>query len=314
MKKLMQFLSKLFPASATGENPVPVKLMYIGTSLKDFFRKYTTHSKSQWPYYTGNYQIINPKGHIAICTLTSNNLIPKEALAQHIAIMGTVITPNLGIERIIQNTISNPNIRYLLLCGKDSPMFKAGQAIECLFKYGINQEKRIINAEGHFPVLKNLSQEKIDHFINQIELISIKDEKQLESIQQKINEIPLHTEPYNTPKMKENRKSAVESFTELKAGGKRVPLDYDKNGFFIITVDNSTKEIIVKHYERDNKPGYIIKGRSSESILLAIIEKELISQMSHAGYLGAELSKAETALQLNLWYTQDQKLKTKQPR
>jgi tetrahydromethanopterin S-methyltransferase subunit A len=32
--------------------------------------------------------------------------------------------------------------------------------------------------------------------------------------------------------------------------------------------------------------------------------------MSHAGYLGVELAKAETALKLSLKYTQDQPLRT----
>jgi len=307
----MHFLTKLFPASATGENPFPVKIFYIMTSVKEFFRKLKKHSVSQWPHYSGNYQIINPKGQIAICTLSSNNLIPKEALSKNIAIVGTVITPNLGIERIILNSISNPNIRHLILCGKDSPIFKAGQAMECLFKYGVDKEKRIINAVGHFPVLKNLNQEKIDHFKNQIELISIKEEKKIEIIQQKISEIKLNTHPFHTPKIKEDNLPEEENFNELKTGGKRVPLDYDKNGFFVITADNVKNKITVKHYYKDNQPGFIIKGHSSESILLAILKKELISQMSHAGYLGAELSKAEIALKLNLKYTQDQTLRNK---
>ena len=75
--------------------------------------------------------------------------------------------------------------------------------------------------------------------------------------------------------------------------------------------DNVKNKIIVKHYNKDNQPGFIIKGHSSESILLAILKKELISQMSHAGYLGGELSKAEIALKQNLIYTQDQTLRNK---
>lgn len=36
---------------------------------------------------------------------------------------------------------------------------------------------------------------------------------------------------------------------------------------------------------------------------------ELVSQLSHVGYLGAELSKEETALKFNLKYEQGQSLK-----
>lgn len=305
----MQFLTKLFPTSSNGENAVAVKIYYTLTSVKDLFKKLKKPSKSQWPYYSGNYQVINPKGKIAICTLSSDNLMPKTSLSENIAIIGTVITSNLGIEKIILNIISNPNISHLILCGKDSPIFKAGQAFESLFKYGVDKEKRIINAEGHFPVLKNLNEEKINCFKNQIELISLKEEKRAEIIQQKINEINLNTSPFQTTNLKAGKLPEKENFTELKIRGKRVPLEYDKNGFFVISVDMNKKLIIVKHYYKDNQPGFIIKGRSPETILLTILKKELISQMSHAGYLGAELSKAKTAIKMNLKYTQDQPLK-----
>lgn len=279
------------------------------SSVKDFFKRIRHSSKNRWPLYSGNYQVVNPKGKIAVCTLTSDNLL-TENFSGEIAIIGTVVTPNLGIEHIILNTISNPNIRHLVLCGKDSPIFKAGQAIECLFKYGIDKEKRIINADGHFPVLKNLSEEKISHFLNQVELINAKDEKETETIQQKINGININRENYHSLKTEE-KTGEQETFIPLRAGGKRVPLDYDRKGFFVITADNGKREITVKHYYKDNQPGFIVKGHSCEAILLAILEKDLVSQMSHTGYLGAELAKAETALKLNLKYVQDQSLKQK---
>ena len=202
MKKLMHFLAKFFPNSATGENPVAVKMFYRMSSVKDFFKRIRHSSKNRWPLYSGNYQVVNPTGKIAVCTLTSDNLL-TENFSGEIAIIGTVVTPNLGIERIILNTISNPYIRHLVLCGKDSPIFKAGQAIECLFQYGIDKEKRIINADGHFPVLKNLSEEKISHFLNQVELINAKDEKETETIQQKINGININRENYHSLKTEE---------------------------------------------------------------------------------------------------------------
>lgn len=71
--------------------------------------------------------------------------------------------------------------------------------------------------------------------------------------------------------------SEEESFIPLKTGGKRIPLDYDEKGFFVITTDLAKREITVKHYYKDNRPGFIIKGHSYESILLAILEKDLVS-------------------------------------
>lgn len=303
----MHFLAKLFPDSAAGENPVAVKMFYRMTSVKDFFKGLIYTSENKWPLYSGNYMVFNQKGKIAVCTLTSVNLMDK-IFTNEIAVVGTVMTPNLGIERIILNIISNPNIRHLVVCGKDSPVFKAGQAFECLFKYGIDKEKRIINAEGHFPVLKNLSEDKISHFLNQVEFTNIKDENEIEIIRQKIGKISINPENYLSFKMNENP-DEEKTFIPIAAGGKRIPLAYDQKGFFVITVDYKKREITVKHYKKENQPGFIIKGHSAESILLGILQKDLVSQMSHAGYLGSELTKAETALKLNLNYTQDQPLK-----
>lgn len=311
MKKLMHILSKFFPNSKKGENVIAVNIFYLITTLKGFFKRKLESSVSLWPPLSGNYRVIDPRGKIAVCTLTSDNLVPDISLFQNVAIVGTVVTPNLGIERIIHNMISNPQIRYLVICGKDSPVFKAGQAMECLFKYGIDNEKRIINANGHFPVLKNVSREEVDLFLLQIELVNIRDEIGPDNIHQRIRSIRLNIEPYKHSVSGVNYRTNEDKFIPLKTGGKRVPLNYDTKGFFVITTDSKEKEIVVKHYYKDNQPGFIIKGHSSESILLAILDKGLVSQMSHSGYLGKELAKAEASLKLNLNYTQDQPLRIK---
>jgi tetrahydromethanopterin S-methyltransferase subunit A len=44
-------------------------------------------------------------------------------------------------------------------------------------------------------------------------------------------------------------------------------------------------------------------------MFLGLLREDLVSQLSHAGYLGAELAKAEAALCLGLCYEQDQPLR-----
>ena len=46
-------------------------------------------------------------------------------------------------------------------------------------------------------------------------------------------------------------------------------------------------------------------------MLLGFIREGLVSELTHAGYLGAELAKAETALRLGLHYEQDRPLRTR---
>jgi tetrahydromethanopterin S-methyltransferase subunit A len=313
MKKLMHFLAKLFPDSAIGENPVAVKMFCRISSVKEFFKRIVRPRRAKWPVFSGNYQVVNPNGQIAICTLTSDNFTSSATQWNNVAIVGKVYTPNLGIEKIILNIITNPSIRYLVLCGKDSPVFQPGQAIQCLFRHGIDSEKRIKNAVGYFPVLKNLSDEKIITFLKQVELVDCREEKEIEVIRKKLNELEFPKNQFIETNWCHNEQNdEEETFVPIKRGAKRIPLNYDERGFFVITTNPAKREIIVKHYYKDNRPGYIIKGHSSEAILLSILEKGLVSQMSHAGYLGAELAKAETALKLNLKYTQDQSLKNRE--
>ena len=312
IKKLMHLLANLFPNSDSGDNPMAVKIFHRMNVVKDFFSEKKFKKNKGWPAVQGNYVVGNPNGQIAVCTLTTDTLIKQIAQWDNIAIVGKVYTPNLGIEKIILNTISNPNIRFLVLCGKDSPVFHAGQALQSLFKYGIDKEKRIINAIGHYPVLRNLAVEKINQFLEQVELVDCLEEKNIEILHQKMLELhKMNKKPFskNSGTALTEIISEQAEFTTLKPGGKRIPLDYDHKGFFVITTDAEKKQITVKHYFKDNKPGYLIQGHSAEAILLSLLQNELISQLSHAGYLGAELNKAETALKLNLKYEQDQSLK-----
>lgn len=302
IKKLMHLLGNLFPNADSGDNPVTVKLFHRMSVVKDFFVTKKFNKNKGWPVVQGNYVVGDPKGQIAVCTLTTDSHIKQIAQWNNIAIVGKVYTPNLGIEKIILNSISNPEIRFLVLCGKDSPVFHAGQALQSLFQYGIDKEKRILNAIGHYPVLRNLAVEKINQFLEQIELVDCLEENNIDQLQQKILELSkMNKKPYfkNSGATLAEIVPDQEEFTILKPGGKRIPLDYDHKGFFVITADSDKKQITVKHYYKDNKPGFIIQGHSAEAILLSLLQNGLVSQLSHAGYLGAELSKAETALKLN---------------
>jgi tetrahydromethanopterin S-methyltransferase subunit A len=102
------------------------------------------------------------------------------------------------------------------------------------------------------------------------------------------------------------------AFTPIRPGGKREPPAYDPKGFFIITLDRPAGEIVLRHYLPDNTPAHIMRSRSAEAMLLGLIREDLVTQMSHAGYLGVELAKAEAALRLGPRYEQDQPLRARE--
>jgi hypothetical protein len=103
-----------------------------------------------------------------------------------------------------------------------------------------------------------------------------------------------------------------EQFTPIRPGGAREPLQYDPKGYFVITLDREQEEIINRHYLPDHTPAHEMRGRSAGSMLLGLLREGLVTQLSHAGYLGEELAKAEAALRFDLRYDQDRPLRRRE--
>jgi len=105
------------------------------------------------------------------------------------AIAGPCKTENLGIEKMIANLISNPNIRFLVLCGSEVQGHITGQSIEALHANGVDPEKRkIVKADGAIPFIENIPDEGIERFQQQLEIVSIIDTEDAAAIQSKIKE------------------------------------------------------------------------------------------------------------------------------
>ena len=100
----------------------------------------------------------------------------------------------------------------------------------------------------------------------------------------------------------------------------------DPKGFFYIYVDKKSGKITVEHYEnvekihgmRDGdeiklivsgKIKHKLSDQHAEHLYKKILEKNLVSRLDHAAYLGSELAKAELAIKNNLEYEQDKPLK-----
>jgi tetrahydromethanopterin S-methyltransferase subunit A len=141
-----------------------------------------TTERGGWPPLAGDYHVIRYRGSVAVCALNSDDVASALATTPPagLAIVGTMHTENLGIERVIRNVASNPNIRFLLLCGDDTQQsigHLPGQSLESLCRDGINERRRIRGARGKRPVLKNVSPEQIAAFREQVELVPMIGEK-----------------------------------------------------------------------------------------------------------------------------------------
>ncbi len=92
----------------------------------------------------------------------------------------------------------------------------------------------------------------------------------------------------------------------------------DPKGFFVIFVDKKRKEVVVEFYEGKTKGDKkkidtgklkaVVCGRDAEALCHTIVREKLVSRLKHAAYLGREIQKAATSLNLKKKYTQDEPL------
>src|SRR5467141_2367695 len=267
---------------------------------------------ASWPPMPGTYQVGDPNGPVAVCALTSEGLIAPLVALPGVAIAGMVYTANLGITRIIVNITSNPAIRFLLICGKDSALFKPGQSLVALAEKGVDERRRIIDAAGYDPVLPSIDPEQVKQFRKQVEVLDWTGEENLQVLQERVKGLSDRNPGVFVSGQKGNIQKRQEDFVSIRPGGQREPLIYDPKGYFVITIEPEQGEILLRHYLPDHTPAHELRGRGATSMLLGLLRDGLVTQLSHAGYLGEELTKAQNALQFGLRYDQDRPLRPRE--
>lgn len=134
-----------------------------------------------WPIEKGKYLVSNPLSPVGVVVIltTPYDKIPKETeelvragVEKGAGISGTLQTANIGIEKIVVNLISNPNIRYLILTGRESGHFPA-DALKALFKNGTDEKSYILKTKAPTAILKNIPKEAIERLRKQIQLIDL---------------------------------------------------------------------------------------------------------------------------------------------
>ena len=130
----------------------------------------------------------NPNSSIAVCTLSSLDLLKKIAdsdMLQHISIVGRLLSENKGIDLIIRHVNQNKKIKTIIVCGKEVWGHKAGHSLFKLYKNGIDDNRRIIGSTSPDPFL-TVTQSQINYFRNQIILVNMINETNFNIIKQKI--------------------------------------------------------------------------------------------------------------------------------
>jgi len=138
-----------------------------------------------WPAVSGEFTVGDETNQIVLVTLGSS--IDVSGVIDRIAISGTMKTENIGIEKVIANIISNPNIRYLIVCGAEVHGHLAGDAFLAIHRSGIDEKNRIIGASGAIPFISNLSSKEVDRFREQVEIIDLVNVEDMGQIKQAID-------------------------------------------------------------------------------------------------------------------------------
>ena len=142
---------------------------------------------SGWPLVKGDFFSGDANSPVAVVTMGSH-LDEKGICDAGAALCGSCKTENLGLEKVIANVISNPNIRFILFCGTEVKGHLSGQTFGALHKNGI-KEGRVVGAEGAIPFIENLSDDAIKRFQEQVEVVNIMETEDLGAIKAKINEL-----------------------------------------------------------------------------------------------------------------------------
>ncbi|HEX2916034.1 MAG TPA: hypothetical protein VH186_35050 [Chloroflexia bacterium] len=286
-------------------------------------------TRKEWPQVAGDY-LVSDKGEnslVAVSTLANPDLAGLVAAKKPkgLSIIGKTETENIGLEKVIVNIVANPSIKYLILCGEDSPGHLPGHTLLALWENGIDAQGRVIGARAKRPFLKNITAEQATTFRKQIQIVDMIGCKDIEQIVSKITELAVRptVELRQINSRISNRCGCSEIcendtrinlqlfHTPVVEAQNRDQLEMDRLGYFVIIPQSDKGMIQVEHYSYDNTLLHVMRGDNDRSIYRSIIDDGWISQLSHAAYLGNELAKAALALKLGFVYVQDQPLEVK---
>ena len=117
----------------------------------------------EWPFFADDekLRIFAPRANVAILIghtatdvggaskvdaplATLLERLPVDFARDSVAAIGTIATLRDGVERVVQNLLTNPYITVLVLCGDDSPVFFPLEGIRCLYGRGVDEGRHVM--------------------------------------------------------------------------------------------------------------------------------------------------------------------------
>jgi len=255
-----------------------------------------------WPPVPGEYHAFceGDSCPVAVSTLASPEL--ADALAQRrpraLCIVGKTETENIGLDKLIKNTITNRTIRHLIVAGREPQGHETGKTLLALVANGVDDSMRVIGSPGKRPVLRNVTRDEVEQFRRQVQVVDLIGCEDIERIEAQVNELAAVPTDATPPPAKLSRVPVIQAEPPAR-------VEMDKAGYFVIVPRADKRVLAVEHYAYDHRLLRVIEGRDARSIYSTIIHNGWVTQLSHAAYLGKELARAEAALQRGEKYKQD---------
>jgi tetrahydromethanopterin S-methyltransferase subunit A len=268
-------------------------------------------AREGWPALAGDYRVVRYHAPVAVCALNSPSIV--EALARRapegLSIVGTMHTENLGIERLIENVLDNPNIRFVVVCGDDTQQAVGhlpGQSIVALAANGIDDAGRIVGARGRRPVLKNVAPADVEAFRARVEIVDAIGETRPERLLEILSDCAAR-DPGPAPSY---TRGACVQHVETTSPKRLVR---DPAGFFVVHPERRRARIVVEHFTNAGVLDVVLEGTAPADLYAEIVARELLTRLDHAAYLGRELARAENALRTGEPYVQDRAAGEEEP-
>jgi len=256
-----------------------------------------------WPPLPGDYTVLRYTAPVAVCTLGETGLAAAVAAeaGPAVAITGTLTTENLGIDRLVANTIANPHLRFVIVSGEEVAQrigHHPGGSLLALAAHGTDANGRIVAAPGRRPRLRNLTPAQIAHFRAHVEVIDLIGGRDPAAILAAAEECAAR-DPGPAPP---------------PPGGPAVPVQRaaparrtiaDPAGYLVVHADAARRLLVIEHYRNDGLLTTVTEAASATDGYTSVLAAGLVSRLDHAAYLGRELARAEHALATGSRYRQD---------
>ena len=140
-----------------------------------------------WPFFFSDSLMKGDvQANVAICSLwTLKEIVAKEVSRDKFAIAGQLYY-NEGVNYLIRSVLSNPNIRYILLCGVD--ISKSGEVLLKLMESGVDANHQVAGA--NFSVEKQIPHDAIEAFRKNVTVVDMRNVVDSKKILEKINSLP----------------------------------------------------------------------------------------------------------------------------